>query len=440
VAIRYPAVGSIVSGNLTATTKATLADAWEADLVAAGWTSADIPASLTGTFTGQPADNQTITIDGTTFTAKNTPTTNFHFQIGASFAATATNMATQIAAYHPTFTATDNGAGVVTMTALTGGLSKNNATVTEGMSNFTVSGNAWNGGYRLTSAPTETRLQMAVYIYESDTTANLRVQIGSADWLSTKQTFAVTTGAGVIYKSVATAHTFWLWQYNATTGLIYAGTPFVREPQRGTLISGAADNGSGLVRITATAHGLTTGQTAYVEGVKIGGSYSAAVNGSRVVTVVDADTLDLQGTTWPGGTYDTDTGVVATVNQIARAIYCMQDGESWRTSDRSGGNTRISLVNEMAWTGGGNIRFIIPSDTSGNVFPNYGEIYDVFEPRIAWPASSGAADPLIIGDVFAAFCVSVATPMELTASFDGHDWVNFTNNATEQVALWLAVN
>lgn len=440
MAIRYPSVGSIVSGNLTATTKSGLANAWKDDLVSAGWTKIDIAASLTGTFTGQPQDGHTITVDGTVFTAKNTPSSNFHFAIGATFTDTADNMASQMTAYHPTFTASHNGSGFVTISARTAGFVENNTSASETMQNFTLSGNAWGGGYRLTSAETETRLQMAVYLYENDTTVNLRVQIGSADWLSAKQTFAVTTGSGVVYKSIATAHTFWLWQYNSTTNVLYAGTPFIRQPQRGTLVSNAVNNGSGLVRITATDHGFTTGQTAYVEGVKIDGDYSAAANGSRVVTVIDANTIDLQGTTWPSGTYDTDTGVVATVNQIARAIYAMQNGESWRTSDRSGGDTRLSLINEMGWTGGGNIRFIIPSDLAGNVFANFGEIYDVFEPRIAWPESSGGADPLIVGDVFAGFCVSVATPMELTASFDGHDWVNFMNNATEQVALWLAVN
>ncbi|MGE0736052.1 MAG: hypothetical protein AB7G15_20420 [Alphaproteobacteria bacterium] len=56
-------------------------------------------------------------------------------------------------------------------------------------------------------------------------------------------------------------------------------------------ITGAADNGSGLIRITATAHGYATGNTVTITGV--GGTTEA--NGTWSVTVVDANRYDLQG-------------------------------------------------------------------------------------------------------------------------------------------------
>lgn len=59
-------------------------------------------------------------------------------------------------------------------------------------------------------------------------------------------------------------------------------------------ITGAANNGSGLIRITATAHGYSTGDKIGVYGV--GGTTEA--NGAWTITRIAADTFDLQGSTF----------------------------------------------------------------------------------------------------------------------------------------------
>jgi hypothetical protein len=60
-------------------------------------------------------------------------------------------------------------------------------------------------------------------------------------------------------------------------------------------ITGAANNGSGLIRITATAHSFATGNRITVSGV--GGTVEA--NGSKwPITVITANTFDLQGSTF----------------------------------------------------------------------------------------------------------------------------------------------
>ncbi len=61
-----------------------------------------------------------------------------------------------------------------------------------------------------------------------------------------------------------------------------------------TTITNAADNGSGLIRITATAHGFSTNFKATVSSV--GGTTEA--NGTWTVTVIDANTFDLVGSTF----------------------------------------------------------------------------------------------------------------------------------------------
>lgn len=59
-------------------------------------------------------------------------------------------------------------------------------------------------------------------------------------------------------------------------------------------ISGAANNGSGLIRITATGHGVNTGDSVGV--YSVGGTTEA--NGQWIVTKIDADHVDLQGSTF----------------------------------------------------------------------------------------------------------------------------------------------
>lgn len=69
-------------------------------------------------------------------------------------------------------------------------------------------------------------------------------------------------------------------------------------------VSGAANNGSGLIRLTvASTATLTTGQQVYI--ASVGGTIEA--NGIQTVTVINATTLDLQGTTFVN-TYSNSSG------------------------------------------------------------------------------------------------------------------------------------
>lgn len=69
-------------------------------------------------------------------------------------------------------------------------------------------------------------------------------------------------------------------------------------------ITGAANNGSGLIRLTSTAHKLRTGDHITVSSV--GGCVEA--NAAWVVTVITANTFDCNGSTFTnaytsGGTF-----------------------------------------------------------------------------------------------------------------------------------------
>jgi hypothetical protein len=67
--------------------------------------------------------------------------------------------------------------------------------------------------------------------------------------------------------------------------------------------SALANNGSGLIRVTSTAHGLSTGYRVHVQLVQ----GVANANGTWYVTVIDANTFDLQNSVF-AGTYTASTG------------------------------------------------------------------------------------------------------------------------------------
>jgi surface protein len=78
-------------------------------------------------------------------------------------------------------------------------------------------------------------------------------------------------------------------------------------------ITGAVNNGSGLIRITSTAHGLNTGNKILISGI-VG---TTEANNAFNVTVINANTLDLQGSTFTntyisGGTIQVGNGWVIT--------------------------------------------------------------------------------------------------------------------------------
>lgn len=104
-------------------------------------------------------------------------------------------------------------------------------------------------------------------------------------------------------------------QTDPTSGRVYTFQALAKTKQSGTVsdgivavrgdaqdrtdvtekaITGAANNGSGLIRITATSHGYSTGDRVIVDAV--GGTTEA--NGLWTITNISANTFDLQGSTF----------------------------------------------------------------------------------------------------------------------------------------------
>lgn len=88
-------------------------------------------------------------------------------------------------------------------------------------------------------------------------------------------------------------------------------------------ITGAVAGTGGVIRVTCTAHGGSTSEKFWVESLNGVTNSGAVVRGVFTVTVVDANTLELQGTTF-GGTYVTGTGRAARGQAPAAISYQMQ--------------------------------------------------------------------------------------------------------------------
>jgi hypothetical protein len=100
------------------------------------------------TFTGLPVANDTVTVAGTAFTAKASASTSTEFTIGADATATATNLAAKLNA-HTTisrYVTASSALGVVTLTAAVPGVFGNLVTLSEALTNATVSGATLSGG------------------------------------------------------------------------------------------------------------------------------------------------------------------------------------------------------------------------------------------------------------------------------------------------------
>lgn len=128
-----------------------------------------------------------------------------------------------------------------------------------------------------------------------------------------------------------------------------------------TSVTGAADNGSGLIRITASSHGLTTGDAVLV--ADVGGTTEA--NGYWEVTVINANDVDLQGSTFTNA-YTSGGTIKRLVKITASSIANINGGQGFLSTDV---NRDVRLKEGSTW-GWGHIEFV-PSTTTAWV--------DVFE-------------------------------------------------------------
>lgn len=361
-------------------------------LVNAGWTATNVGASQIGTFTGTAGNNQTVTIDGVVYTFKTTLTpTAYEVLIGANAAASANNLARAIndsgtagthygtgTAAHPTVTASDNGAGVITLTAATAGTAGNGIVLAETITNFTwAAANLWGGGFNLVSANDHPcKYRVMLYIRATGaTTFQYRV---SPEFTTQNADYAwLTVSAGRSYLIRATPYDVWILR-PATQEFFYAGALW--NPEEWAPKTVTAITAGSTTTLSITAHGFNTGDQVTLSQFAGDANWIALNGRSFACTVVDANTITIpiDTTSYATGT----AGFAGNKYQIGLSLLAC--GSLSNAGGTNGGTFRTNLAHSdgfnafgRCWTAfnesfatsagfsntGGNVR-ILPIATS----------------------------------------------------------------------------
>jgi hypothetical protein len=260
-------------------------------------------ASQTGTFTGNPSNNQTVTIDGKVYTFKTTLTgAADEVLIGANAAAQASNLADAIndnsanegATYgtgtvaHTTVTASVNS-GTITITAITAGPSS--IALSETLSNFTWNGSTLvNGGYTLKSRddhPGHFRAKFRILLNGAN------IDYISSDESGTKTVTrnTITMAASRVYMGRATPYDFWIIR-EATYEYYYFGALWIAAEWAAQEIT-SVTNGATTDLTFTNPHNMSNGQTVTLTGFSGDDNWLAQNGKSFSVTVVDASTITI---------------------------------------------------------------------------------------------------------------------------------------------------
>ena len=390
-------------------------------LEAAGWTTASsVKASITGTFT----------------------------------ACINTNLATVDAT---------SAAGVVTVTGATGGPSGNGIAVSEGLSNFTwANARLTSGGYVLNSGIDPKGKQFALYVNGYDDSGDhIRLQtrsvsgdlievdiIGPAPSLGGhKLGFAAATRL----QCIAHPHGYVFYR----TGSLAANTVAIAQmiwqgdAEAGVLIT-AATNATPIELTTATAHGMTTGQQAYV--ANVGGN--TAANGLWTVTVTGGSSLKLDTSVGNGAYISGGALASVTGGQVSRCWFAdgstpFRDSTSLRLdiSGDGGSGHRFVVTNQNAFmqNGGskeGRPRLLTLGCWLGHGggadldLKNEGGRYIVTEAIMRWHSTDENGKGRVQGAWYNAAYTTAVLPMdEEFHTPDGKHWITFSDSDNEGTLL-----
>jgi hypothetical protein len=129
-------------------------------------------------------------------------------------------------------------------------------------------------------------------------------------------------------------------------------------------ISNVVNNGAGLVRVTVTGHGVKQGETVQIDSV----TGTAEANGTWIVNVIDADTVDLQSSTftnayvlggrmaWLDRHFSFSLNPDGTINSTDKHTWSSRWPESWRLGNgikgTDTGKNRKTVFADWYWTAG----------------------------------------------------------------------------------------
>ena len=464
--------GTIIWRSLDASSKPLFINALGDALRDAGWTDGSVSAYVVLTFTGLPSDTQTCAFDGRTYTFVTTLTAADQVKIGATAAECASNLFDAITdnsgnegvtygtgtTIHATLGATVAGAQT-TIYYLTAGTGGNGFAASESLSNATLDVTAGRyGGRKLTSARTPDGLWYKVYLFDDNSFGNPYIQFSDVWEQVSSPLFRIQMIAARLVNVRACRYEFETLELGVGAAgnggtAIQSLVPFLRDGHKPYVVANAQDDGGGLVKITTNvAHGRATNDFVFIADATIGGVWSSNINGSRQITVIDSTNYTLQGSSWPGGTYDADSGRHAGPKQIARLIFAQGDNygtqyHSFRSGLSSGAAPLWVSFNQFAWdtipVGTASAKLMHPAAMSigpSVVIPNWGGFYDVHEPVLTIPPTAASADRKIVGEMWASFVADHTEPLDATkAAVDGvHDVFQYTADGVFSWWLWTS--
>ncbi len=474
MAIQYPSAGAIFYTQVSSGVAATLVTLIANALASCGWTSTTLSTNSVINFTGTPSNGDTVSIGGKTYTfvtVINNAVANQVLINGTS--GSGSNLAEAINGGAGSGTdyssATTANANVTASGSSAVRIISNTAATNTAISTASSAMSVQAGGYKMDMPTTPQGLKASVWIEDVNQIVNgfpiVRFRIGSPDGtvISAANSLAYSnTGglgaswlladAGRTYEFCGNAHQFFMWiQYDASASLARTemGVPYIRPYHTPQAITNITNDGTGLIKITIVGHGLSTGDDIFIADA---GGVTAA-NGFWTITKVDANNFTLNTSTFSGA-YTTG-GLVANRHQIAR---CMWIGTArgaqgdWRDGIGQGlqdawvcTNQFYRPVNDQSGPS-----FDSPQALSAHpqqVTLNWGEIGDLFEPRLAWSVTAPAGIMQRVGQLWAAFLVHEVVPFDrIKTGFDGHNWIQLCdsggsapgNASLNHISLWIA--
>lgn len=240
------------------------------------------------------------------------------------------------------------------------------------------------------------------------------------------------------------------------------------------------ENSGGLVKITTSAaHGLVTGNQVHLSGIKIDSLYVPYLEATFNITVVDATSYTLNGSSYPGGTY-TEGGVAGlTSGQATGAAYIACNGiksganvgdvieastanASYRKSAvRAFASSTGSFVDLSFCVVNGELHGMYTIDMAtyarvlnslcpmgamwvANIayrsFSMFGNKGVIQAPLLFFPLSSYDFNNMKgIGYFWHALTTTAKNALDSTATFDSHNWVGLTD-ASDLGNVWMAIN
>ena len=452
-------------------------NAFIANMPAAGWTHGTIAATDVATFSGQPANNDTISLDTSgagnkTYTFKTVISVANDVLIDLTVAATIQNLMNAIIAgpgsgtKYGTGTVANTTIGVSATTAttitfayVTSGSAGNSAVISKSSANITLAAGSLSGGMdTFLSKITPQGLQwkfglgtLSGSFY--DPGAKLIYYFGDRTFtrLASEQLQNGATPSNTHYRLIANPYQFFHFAIGATNNQdagywIAGGVPFVPTLQQALIIS-SATNASPIQCTTSTTNPFVTGDQVLIAGA-VG---NTAANGIFTITVIDTSNFTLNGSAG-NGTYTANSAFVGDITSNAQTVEAI-----WAqfTAIGGGNNFRNSMVvNGLDWTSfnsftrgynnGSDVGQLLKSYELGNSAPktvqwSNGNFLS-YEAAILWGISV-SAPPYLMGLLWDSFVIANNVTLEQTFSADTpmHNFMIVGIDASQQTSLAVAI-